>query len=42
MAQFDLQLLSQHLVIERDDRIDFMGMQTLYERYFLKHKKSAL
>ncbi len=36
MAQFDLEYLSHHLVVERDDLLNYMGLNTLYERYFFK------
>lgn len=38
MEDFDLKKLSGSLAIERDDLLDYMGMHTLYERYFLKSK----
>lgn len=36
LAEFDLERLSQELVISRDDLLDYMGLRTLYERYFTK------
>lgn len=36
MAQFDLEYLSNHLIIERDELFNYMGLNTLYERYLLK------
>ena len=39
MDDFDLGFLSSALKPERDDLIDYMGMHTLYERYFLKEKQ---
>ncbi len=39
MGQFDLNSLAAHLRPERDDLIDYMGMHTLYERYFLKENQ---
>jgi ribonucleoside-diphosphate reductase alpha chain len=36
MAEFDMELLADKLVIERDELIKFMGISTLYERYFTK------
>ena len=35
LAQFDLQQLSQALVAERDLQFGYLGLQTLYDRYFL-------
>ena len=39
LLDFDLPFLAKQLHLERDDLIDYMGMQTLYERYLLKHKQ---
>lgn len=36
LAGFDLEFLAGQLQIERDNLFDFMGMSTLYKRYFLK------
>ena len=38
LADFDLEYLSQQLVIERDALFDYMGINTLYRRYFLKYE----
>lgn len=35
LLAFDLERLSQALVIERDDMFVYMGLQTLYDRYFV-------
>src|SRR6185369_13127055 len=35
MLGFDLEELASHLVFERDLLLDYIGIQTLYERYFL-------
>ncbi len=35
MLTFDLDALSQALVIERDDLFAYIGLQTVYDRYFL-------
>jgi ribonucleoside-diphosphate reductase alpha chain len=37
LSQFDLEALSQSLHIDRDDNFEYMGLRTLYERYFVKH-----
>lgn len=42
MATYDLALLAQHLVIERDDLLGYTGMHTLYERYFLRHNNRRI
>lgn len=36
MAGFDLERLAQELLFEHDQLFDFMGLKTLYERYFVK------
>ncbi|MEO9257544.1 MAG: ribonucleotide reductase N-terminal alpha domain-containing protein, partial [Crocinitomicaceae bacterium] len=38
LADFDLEYLAQQLVVERDYLFDFMGINTLYRRYFLKYE----
>jgi len=35
LQQFDLHRLGQALVAERDQQFDYLGLQTLYDRYFL-------
>ncbi len=35
LLAFDLEQLSQMLVIERDDLFVYLGLQTLYDRYFI-------
>ena len=35
MLTFDLEKLAQALVIERDDEFVYLGLQTLYDRYFV-------
>ena len=37
LAQFDLARLGQALQPERDLRFNYLGLQTLYDRYFLHH-----
>lgn len=39
---YDLASLAQELVIERDDLLDYMGVYTLYERYFVKYDGERL
>ncbi len=38
MVTFDLDRLAQALVPECDDLFDYMGLSTLYKRYFLRHE----
>jgi len=42
MLDFDLEVLAQALRPERDFLFDYMGLKTLYERYFTKYKGSRL
>jgi len=37
LLRFDLPLLARHIMPDRDHLFFFMGLKTLYERYFLKH-----
>jgi ribonucleoside-diphosphate reductase alpha chain len=38
LAEFDVEYLAGQLCIERDNLFDYMGVHTLYKRYFLKHE----
>jgi len=42
LLDFDLEKLAAHLKPERDNLIDYLGIQTLYERYFLKINKKKI
>jgi ribonucleoside-diphosphate reductase alpha chain len=42
MAQFDLQRLGAALKPERDLQFDYLGLQTLYDRYFIHIKKQRI
>ncbi len=37
MGEFDLDYLVSHLSLERDDVFEYMGLRTLFERYFMKN-----
>lgn len=37
MLDFDLEFLAQHIAFERDQLFEYMGMRTLYERYFSRY-----
>lgn len=37
LGEFDLDALSEKLVIDRDKLFRYIGLQTLYQRYFVKH-----
>jgi ribonucleoside-diphosphate reductase alpha chain len=39
LLTFDLDYLATQLVLERDHYIDYMGLKTLNERYFLKNEQ---
>lgn len=42
MADFDLERLAAHMVLERDGLFDFMGLRTLNERYFLRTEQRTI
>jgi ribonucleoside-diphosphate reductase alpha chain len=42
MMQFDLQRLGAALKAERDLQFDYLGLQTLYDRYFLHEGKTRI
>ena len=42
LAQFDLVRLAGALKAERDLRFDYLGLQTLYDRYFLHVRKTRI
>ncbi len=37
MASFDLDYLARNICPERDGLLDYMGLKTLYEKYFITH-----
>jgi ribonucleoside-diphosphate reductase alpha chain len=41
LLQFDLKRLGAALKAERDLQFDYLGLQTLYDRYFLHVRKPA-
>src|SRR5436190_24234563 len=36
MLSFDVERLAEQLVLDRDFLFDYMGLRTLYERYFMR------
>ena len=36
LSEFDLEKLGNSLIVERDSLFEFIGIQTLYERYILR------
>lgn len=36
LLEFDLEALASHIVPERDHLLEYLGLQTLYDRYFIK------
>lgn len=42
LLDFDLEKLGKALVIERDDLFQYLGLQTLYDRYFIHHQGRRL
>ncbi len=42
MSEFDLEYLAQQIHPERDLLLDYMGLKTLYERYFVKQESTRI
>jgi ribonucleoside-diphosphate reductase alpha chain len=42
LLDFDLEALSKALVISRDDKFQYLGLQTLYDRYFIHSNERRL
>lgn len=42
LATFDVEKLGAALKPERDLQFDYLGIQTLYDRYFIHHKKNRI
>ncbi len=42
LAKFDLDALGKALKLERDDKFQYLGLQTLYDRYFIHENKRRL
>jgi len=42
LLDFDLDLLGQAMDLSRDDLFTYLGLQTLYDRYFLHHEQRRL
>lgn len=42
LLDFDLEKLAEALVLERDNLFQYLGLQTLYDRYFIHHKNRRL
>lgn len=42
LLNFDLEALSKALVLSRDDKFQYLGLQTLYDRYFIHHMDRRL
>lgn len=42
LLDFDLEKLADALVLERDDNFQYLGLQTLYDRYFIHHRQRRL
>ncbi|GKS74906.1 ribonucleoside-diphosphate reductase subunit alpha [Acidovorax sp. SUPP950] len=42
LLEYDLQKLGAALKFERDQQFDYLGLQTLYDRYFLHVRKSRI
>ena len=42
LLQFDIDKLGRAMQIQRDDQFTYLGIQTLYDRYFLHHEQRRL
>jgi len=42
LLDFDLEKLSQVLILENDNLFNYLGLETLYSRYFLRNNKQIL
>lgn len=42
LLDFDLEALSEKIVIDRDNLFKYIGLQTLYQRYFVKHNGQCI
>lgn len=42
LLDFDLDLLSSSMDLQRDDLFSYIGLQTLYDRYFIHHEQRRL
>ena len=42
LLQFDLDRLARSMQLSRDDQFSYIGLQTLYDRYFIHHEQRRL
>jgi ribonucleoside-diphosphate reductase alpha chain len=42
LLQFDLDKLARAMQLQRDDQFTYLGLQTLYDRYFIHHEQRRL
>lgn len=42
LKDFDLEMLSKALIIENDKNFNYLGLQTLYDRYFIHHQQNRI
>lgn len=42
LLRFDLDLLCHAMQLQRDDQFTYLGLQTLYDRYFIHHEQRRL
>jgi len=42
LLDFDLDMLADAMDLERDDQFEYLGLQTLYDRYFIHHEETRL
>ena len=41
LLQFDLDKLGRAMQLQRDDKFTYLGLQTLYDRYFIHHETTT-
>lgn len=42
LLSYDLDFIASKMKLERDDLFDYIGLQTLYDRYFIHHEKTRI
>lgn len=42
LLEFDLDMLARAMQLQRDDQFTYLGLQTLYDRYFIHHEQRRL
>jgi len=42
LLDYDLDLIAKEIKIDRDEKFSYLGLQTLFDRYFIHHKQKRL